>query len=172
MPEREIYSGLAETIKHACLADAEFFEYLEAHMEKILALDQTACEHIAEKNCSIKYHVVMKDERETGLREVLNLGHTVGRAVETVSEYRLLHGEAVAIGLAAEVRLSQKMGYMTDAQAERVIALLKRAKLPTEIPLYIDREKLVKKLYTDKKVAGWKTAFRSAEWDWRNCMFW
>ena len=61
--------------------------------------------------------------------------------METVSEYRLLHGEAVAIGLAAEVRLSQKMGYMTDAQAERVIALLKRAKLPTEIPLYIDREK-------------------------------
>lgn len=159
LPEREIYSGLAETIKHACLADAEFFEYLEAHMEEILALDQTACEHIAEKNCSIKYHVVMKDERETGLREVLNLGHTVGRAVETVSEYRLLHGEAVAIGLAAEVRLSQKMGYMTDAQAERVIALLKRAKLPTEIPLYIDREKLVKKLYTDKKVRDGKLRF-------------
>ena len=132
---------------------------LEAHMEEILALDQTACEHIAEKNCSIKYHVVMKDERETGLREVLNLGHTVGRAVETVSEYRLLHGEAVAIGLAAEVRLSQKMGYMTDAQAERVIALLKRAKLPTEIPLYIDREKLVKKLYTDKKVRDGKLRF-------------
>ena len=64
LPEREIYSGLAETIKHACLADAEFFEYLEAHMEEILALDQTACEHIAEKNCSIKYHVVMKDERD------------------------------------------------------------------------------------------------------------
>ncbi|WP_296117279.1 3-dehydroquinate synthase [uncultured Eubacterium sp.] len=159
LPKREIYSGLAETIKHACLADAEFFDYLEAHMDDILALDQATCEHIAEKNCSIKYHVVMKDERETGLREVLNLGHTVGRAVETVSEYRLLHGEAVSIGLVAEVKLSQQLGYMTQEQVERVIALLKRAKLPTEIPYYIDREKLVKKLYTDKKVRDGKLRF-------------
>ncbi len=159
LPEREIYSGLAETIKHACLADADFFDYLETHMDEILALDPAACEHIAEKNCSIKYHVVMKDERETGLREVLNLGHTVGRAVETVSEYRLLHGEAVSIGLVAEVKLSQQLGYMTTEQAERVISLLKRAKLPTEIPHYIDREKLVKKLYTDKKVRDGKLRF-------------
>ena len=159
LPKREIYSGLAETIKHACLADAEFFDYLEAHMEDILALDQATCEHIAAKNCSIKYHVVMKDERETGLREVLNLGHTVGRAVETVSEYRLLHGEAVSIGLVAEVKLSKQLGYMTQEQVDRVIALLKRAKLPTEIPYYIDREKLVKKLYTDKKVRDGKLRF-------------
>lgn len=151
LPQREIYSGLAETIKHACLADAAFFDYLEAHMDEILELDQEACEHIAEKNCSIKYHVVMQDERELGLREVLNLGHTVGRAVETVSDYRLLHGEAVSIGLVAEARLAQNMGYLSEADAERVIALLKRAKLPTEIPEYIDREVLVKKLYTDKK---------------------
>lgn len=93
----------------------------------------------------------MQDERELGLREVLNLGHTVGRAVETVSDYRLLHGEAVSIGLVAEARLAQNMGYLSEADAERVIALLKRAKLPTEIPEYIDREVLVKKLYTDKK---------------------
>ncbi len=159
LPKREIYSGLAETIKHACLADAGFFDYLEAHMDDILALDQAACEHIAEKNCSIKYHVVMKDEREAGLREVLNLGHTVGRAVETVSEYHLLHGEAVSIGLVAEVKLSQQLGYMTQEQVDRVIALLKRAKLPTEIPDYIDREKLVKKLYTDKKVRDGKLRF-------------
>ena len=128
-------------------------------MDEILALDPAACEHIAEKNCSIKYHVVMKDERETGLREVLNLGHTVGRAVETVSEYRLLHGEAVSIGLVAEVKLSQQLGYMTQEQVDRVIALLKRAKLPTAIPYYIDREKLVKKLYTDKKVRDGKLRF-------------
>ena len=110
---------------------------------------------------------------ELGLREVLNLGHTVGRAVETVSDYRLLHGEAVAIGLAAEGASVPEDGlYDRDAQAERVIALLKRAKLPTEIPLYIDREKLVKKLYTDKKVRDGKLRFVSAEWDWQNCMFW
>lgn len=159
LPQREIYSGLAETIKHACLADAVFFDYLEAHMDAILELDQEACEHIAEKNCSIKYHVVMQDERELGLREVLNLGHTVGRAVETVSDYRLLHGEAVSIGLVAEARLAQNMGYLSEADAERVIALLKRANLPTEIPEYIDREALVKKLYTDKKVRDGKLRF-------------
>ena len=101
LPKRQIISGLAETIKHACLADGEFFNYLEAHMDEILALDKEACEHIAEANCRIKYEVVMKDERESGLREILNLGHTVGRAIETVSDYELMHGEAVSIGLVA-----------------------------------------------------------------------
>ena len=102
LPGREIASGLAETIKHACLADADFFAYLEKHMEEIRAVSPDACEHIARRNCEIKYRVVMKDERESGLREVLNLGHTVGRAIETLSGYRLLHGEAVSIGLVKE----------------------------------------------------------------------
>lgn len=152
LPSREISSGLAETIKHACLADITFFEYLETHMDAILDNDPEACEHIARRNCEIKYHVVMKDERETGLREVLNLGHTVGRAIETLSDYRLLHGQAVAIGLAAAFRLSAYLGYMTEEETERVRTLLKRAGLPAGIPGYIDREALVRKLYTDKKV--------------------
>ena len=159
LPKREIYSGMAETIKHACLADAEFFDYLDAHMEEILDLDEKACEHIAEVNCRIKYRVVMKDEREAGLREVLNLGHTVGRAVETVSDYRLLHGEALAIGLEAEVRLAEKLGYLTKADGERVTELLRRAHLSVELPDYIDRDALVKKLYTDKKVRDGKLRF-------------
>ena len=152
MPEREIYSGMAETIKHACLADMDFFEYLEQNMDRILACDSDVCEHIAECNCNIKYHVVMKDERESGLREVLNLGHTVGRAIETVSDYRLLHGEAVAIGLVAQARLSESLGYMTEAEVDRLVKLLTKAHLPVAIPEYIDRDELVKKLYTDKKV--------------------
>ena len=80
-------------------------------MDAILNIEEKACEYISEKNCNIKYQVVMKDERESGLREVLNLGHTVGRAVETVSEYELMHGEAVAIGLVAQAKLSYKYGY-------------------------------------------------------------
>ncbi|MCM1180456.1 MAG: 3-dehydroquinate synthase [Clostridium sp.] len=159
LPEREIISGLAETIKHACLARADFFEYLKENMDQILALEKEACEHIAEVNCEVKYEVVMKDERESGLREVLNLGHTVGRAVETVSDYRLLHGEAVAIGLVAEVMLAFQMGYVTDKQRDAVIALLKQAKLPTKLPDYIDREALVRKLYTDKKVRDGRLRF-------------
>ena len=152
LPQRQLSSGLAETIKHACLADKEFFNYLSEHIEDVLAVKNEVCRHIAEKNCEIKYQVVMKDERESGLREVLNLGHTVGRAIETVSDYKLLHGEAVAIGLVAEVKMAEHFGYCTAEDEAAMVALLKQAKLPTEIPDYIDREDLVKKLYTDKKV--------------------
>ena len=159
LPARQISSGLAETIKHACLADGEFFDYLEAHIEDVLNIERAACEHIADVNCRVKYQVVVKDERESGLREVLNLGHTVGRAIETVSDYALLHGEAVAIGLVAQARLACKLGYMTQGEFERVVALLSRAKLPTSIPAGIDREALVRKLYTDKKVKDGKLRF-------------
>ncbi len=159
LPKREVISGLAETIKHACLGSKEFFNYLDEHMEEILSLQKEACEHIAEENCKIKYHVVMKDERESGLREVLNLGHTVGRAIETVSDYQLLHGEAVSIGMVAEVKLAYRLGYVTERERDAVIALLKKAELPVSIPEYIDREALVKKLYTDKKVRDGKLRF-------------
>ncbi|MCI9124789.1 MAG: 3-dehydroquinate synthase [Eubacterium sp.] len=159
LPKCQIASGLAETIKHACIADREFFDDLDANLEKVWSFDKEICERIAETNCRIKYTVVMKDERENGLREILNLGHTVGRAIETVSNYRLLHGEAVAIGLAAEVNLAHQMSYVTNDEKESVIALLKKAKLPTAIPAYIDREALVQKLYTDKKVRDGKLRF-------------
>ena len=159
LPKREISSGMAETIKHACLADESFFEFLETHMEEILALEPEVCGYMARKNCQIKYHVVMKDERESGLREVLNLGHTVGRAIETVSDYRLLHGEAVSIGLMAAAVLSEEMGYLGKEDVNRIRDLLKRADLPTAIPDYIDREALVKKLYTDQKVRNGRLRF-------------
>lgn len=156
LPERQLSSGLSETIKHACLADGEMFRYLENNIEKILVNDKDACEYIAEHNCAVKYKVVMKDERESGLREVLNLGHTVGRAIETVSDYKLLHGEAVSIGLIAQARLGEKYGYISHDNVQRVISLCERAKLPVTIPDYIDKTALVKKLYTDKKVRDGK----------------
>ena len=160
LPEREVRSGMAETIKHACLASEDMFEFLEENLDDIMNFVPFACEYIAENNCRIKYQVVMQDEKETsGLREVLNLGHTVGRAIETVSDYKLLHGEAVAIGLVAQAYLSESLGFMTAEQVQRVIALLEKTHLPTTIPDYIDREELVKKLYTDKKVRSGKLRF-------------
>lgn len=159
LPEREVKSGLAETIKHACMASEDMFEFLEENMGDIMSFSQFACEYIAENNCQIKYKVVMQDERESGLREILNLGHTVGRAIETVSDYKLLHGEAVAIGLVAQALLSESLGYMTEEQVGRVVGLLEKAGLPTSIPSYIDREELVQKLYTDKKVRSGKLRF-------------
>ena len=152
LPADQLSSGMAETIKHACLADRDFFDYISANMDRIMNIDPAVCEHVAAVNCRIKYNVVMQDEREKGLREVLNLGHTVGRAIETLSDYRLLHGQAVSIGLIAQCALSVKMGYMTGEEADAVKNLLKKADLPVAIPKYIDREELVRKLYTDKKV--------------------
>lgn len=159
LPDRQMKSGMAETIKHACMASRDMFEFIEENLDDIMNFKKFACEYITENNCNIKYQVVMKDEKESGLREILNLGHTVGRAIETVSEYRLLHGEALAIGMAAEVLLSARLGYMSEEEAQRVIDLYKKTGLPTEIPDYIDREELVHKLYTDKKVRDGKLRF-------------
>lgn len=159
LPERQIASGLSETIKHACLGDAELFEYLEMNIEKVFDCDRETCEYISEHNCAVKYKVVMQDERESGLREILNLGHTVGRAIETVSDYRLLHGEALAIGMIAQVKLGEKLGFISHENVQRITELYKRAKLHTEIPDYIDKTTLVKKLYTDKKVRDGKLRF-------------
>ncbi|OOM69343.1 3-dehydroquinate synthase [Clostridium sp. BL-8] len=159
LPKRQISSGLAETIKHACMASRSFFDFLNENMDEILNIEKKSCEYIAEENCKIKDGIVVRDEKEAGLREVLNLGHTVGRAIETVSGYRLLHGEALSIGLVAEVKMSNELGYMTELETKEVIDLLKKAKLPIDIPDYIDREELVKKLYTDKKVKNGKLRF-------------
>lgn len=159
LPLRQVRSGMAETVKHACLANADMFSFIEENLEDILSFRRFACEYIAENNCRIKYQVVMKDERESGLREILNLGHTVGRAIETVSDYRLLHGEALAIGMAAQALLSARLGYMSEEEAERVISLYQRLGLSTNVPDYIDREQLVRKLYTDKKVRDGRLRF-------------
>lgn len=159
LPRKHLVNGMAETVKHACLADKELFTYLEDHMEEIYACDADACTYISEHNCAVKYEVVMKDEKEKNLREILNLGHTVGRAIETVSDYQLLHGEAVSVGMVAQVLLGCQCGYVTEAEKDRVIALLTQAGLPVTIPEYIDREQLVRKLYTDKKVRDGKLRF-------------
>ncbi|MEC0168755.1 3-dehydroquinate synthase [Paenibacillus graminis] len=165
LPAREFRSGLAETIRHACLGDADFFSYLEENMGKVisdrgqLVLDAGVCEHIALANCRIKYEVVEQDERESNLRQILNLGHTAGRALEALSGYTLLHGEAVAIGLVVQAKLGVKRGYMSEDQAERLIALLKKAGLPTEIPASISNRQLVDKMYTDKKVRSGRIRF-------------
>lgn len=165
LPVRELRSGLAETIKHACMADAGFFEYLEQNLEQVVSLEgelilnREVCERIALYNCEIKYGVVEKDELESNLRQILNLGHTAGRALEALSGYELLHGEAIAIGLAIQVQLAERLGYVTPNQTQRVIALLQKAGLPTEIPATITDRMLIDKMYTDKKVRKGRIRF-------------
>ena len=165
LPVNQVSNGLAETIKHACIADFEFFEFLEQNIEKLITSEgvskdnQDICEYIAMKNCEIKYEVVKQDERESNLRQILNLGHTVGRAIETLSGYSLLHGEALSIGMMVQVKVSNKLGYMTSEEADRVIALYKKAGLPIEILSSVTTDELVEKLYTDKKVRKGKIRF-------------
>lgn len=165
LPVREFRSGLAETIKHACIADAGFFEFLERNMDKVvtaegeLVLDREVCEQIALHNCEIKYDVVEKDELESNLRQVLNLGHTAGRALEVLSGYELLHGEAIAIGLVIQVQLAEQMGFVSTDEKLRVIELLQKAGLPTEIPVTITDRMLIDKMYTDKKVRKGRIRF-------------
>lgn len=165
LPIKQVSNGLAETIKHACMADIKFFEFLEEHIAQLLTNEgvtekqKEICTHIAEMNCKIKYEVVKLDEREANLRQILNLGHTVGRAIETLSDYTLLHGEAVAIGMASQVRIGQKLGYISEKEADRVIALYEKTGLSTHIPAHITTQELVSKLYTDKKVRKGKIRF-------------
>jgi 3-dehydroquinate synthase len=115
LPPTEFRNGLAETVKHACLGDRGFFEYLEQHIDQLLsavanggAIDPAVAAHIAANNCEIKSRIVAADVHETNLRQVLNLGHTLGRALEPLADFSLSHGEAVAIGLVFQLRLGKR----------------------------------------------------------------
>jgi 3-dehydroquinate synthase len=156
LPEREFLSGLAEVIKYGVIRDEEFFELLENNREKIMALDEDLLMEIIRKSCEIKAGVVSIDERESGLRAILNYGHTVGHAIETVTGYKkYLHGEAVAIGMFSAARLSNILGIMDESQVFRIKALIESYGLPAEVPEGAGVEDLLLSMQLDKKaVAG------------------
>lgn len=165
LPNKEIQNGLAETIKHACIADYEFFEFLESNICTIkecnrnIVEQQKYLEYICEKNLEIKYNVVVKDEHEQGLREILNLGHTLGRAIEAASEYKLSHGMAVSIGMAAETYLAHKQGMLSMDEMKRVVDLYKKAGLPVKINKQIIKNNIFDKIQADKKVRKGEVRF-------------
>ena len=132
LPPREVRAGLAEVIKHGMIADAELLAYLERNAEAILALDLDALAIPIIRSCEIKSAVVASDEKEQGLRAILNYGHTFGHAIESVTGYsRFLHGEAVALGMCAAGALGVALGMLTDAEAERQRACIEALGLPT-----------------------------------------
>jgi 3-dehydroquinate synthase len=132
LPERELRSGLAEVVKHGLIRDAAFFAWLEENIERLLACDAEALTHAVLRSVAIKAEIVAQDERENGLRRVLNFGHTFGHAIETGLGYGAwLHGEAVAAGMAMAADLSRQLGYLSEADAGRIRSLLERAGLPT-----------------------------------------
>ena len=124
LPREEFLSGMAEVIKYGVISDAAFFEFLEQNREAVLNLDSEALAHIVQRSCEIKAEVVSKDEREGGLRAILNFGHTVGHAIETAENYTMRHGEAVAIGMVYASRLAHRTGLCDAALPERVEVLI------------------------------------------------
>jgi 3-dehydroquinate synthase len=135
LPDRELSAGLAEVIKYGLIRDRTFFEWLEREMERLVGRDAEALALAVRRSCEIKAEIVAEDELETGVRALLNLGHTFGHAIETGLGFGTwLHGEAVAAGTMLAARLSQKMGMLEAADVSRVADLFRRAKLPVEAP--------------------------------------
>ena len=148
LPEREFVSGLAEVIKYGLIRDLPFLEWLEAHLDKLLAREPAALSYAIERSCANKAEVVINDEKENGERAFLNLGHTFGHAIETGMGYgAYLHGEAVAIGTMMALTLSCRLGFLSTADVARAQALLLRAHLPVVAPS--DKEGLPIARYLD-----------------------
>lgn len=152
LDQRDVLSGLAEVIKVAIIKDAVFFEWLENNTSRVLALEPAALKYVIETSCRIKALVVEADETEQGVRAILNYGHTVGHALETLAGYGAYrHGEAVAVGMAVEANISQKLGLIATNIAYRVKSLLAKFGLPVALPL-LDAQELISLMYKDKKV--------------------
>ncbi len=151
LPEREYLGGLAEVIKYGIVLDKELFNYIEEHVTAILQRHPEALKTIIARCCSIKAEVVGKDERETGLRAVLNYGHTLGHAVEALTGYsRYSHGEAVAIGMAAAAGYSELKGLATQSDTKRILKLIESVGLPVTAP-YFSADDYTAALMRDKK---------------------
>ena len=159
LPDRELSAGIAEVVKYGLIGDAGFFTWLEANMDRLVARDPAALTHAIEVACHNKAVVVASDEREEGVRAMLNFGHTFGHAIESGLGYgKWLHGEAVAAGMVIAARVSQKMGLVDADGVERTIQLLRRARLPVQGPkLGVDR--YLELMGHDKKVEGGKIRY-------------
>ncbi|MCI7719310.1 3-dehydroquinate synthase [[Pasteurella] aerogenes] len=157
LPHREVNAGLAEVIKYGAILDCSFFEWLELHVDKLVALDQAALQQCIARCCQIKADVVARDETEKGDRALLNLGHTFGHAIETHLGYgNWLHGEAVAAGMMMAAALSEQLGDISLADVARLEKLLARANLPTVSPDGMQPEDYLPHMMRDKKVLAGK----------------
>lgn len=154
LDDRQYRSGLVESIKHGLIADAGYFEFIETHLDEILARSSDALETLARHNCQIKGDVVEEDPFEKNRRRILNYGHTVGHAVEAASNYRMLHGEAVAIGIIAAGLIEIELGLSKSSQLDRIRAVFKRLGVPIQIPADMPHEKLLDLMRHDKKAVG------------------
>ncbi len=156
LPSREFSAGMAEVVKYGLIRDPDFFDWLEMHIDQLMALEESSIGEAIYRSCQNKADVVARDEHETGERALLNLGHTFGHAIENAMGYGVwLHGEAVAAGTMMAADLSERMGWLKPEDVKRIYALLTAANLPLEAPK-LGVEKYLDLMQLDKKVADGK----------------
>lgn len=151
LPAHEIANGFVEIIKHGLIADAALFHTLESCTTQLLALDPTPLASVIFDSCRIKKEIVEHDEREFGKRSLLNFGHTVGHALESVTHYTLSHGEAVAVGMLVEGFIAVQMGLLSHTTLERIRTILERYQLPLQVPANLGVDSMVDAMRLDKK---------------------
>lgn len=159
LPSDELLGGLAEVIKYGVIADAGFFNFLLEKRQQILALQEDVITETISRCCSIKAWVVEQDEREGGLRRILNYGHTIGHAIEAASNFTLIHGLAIATGMCIAATLAVRTGHIPQAEAERIVQLVSDYGMPTSIPSELDRNQIKDYFKTDKKTIGGRVFF-------------
>jgi 3-dehydroquinate synthase len=154
LSDNDFKNGLAEIIKYGIISDEKMFELLEQDRAAVVERQPPVMRTLVERSCRIKARIVEMDEQEGGLRRILNFGHTIGHAVEAASDYRLTHGEAVAVGMAAAAKMSDKLGFLDERSCQRIIAVIRQYGLPTEIPKYFNTEDILGFMASDKKAVG------------------
>ncbi|HXF96196.1 MAG TPA: 3-dehydroquinate synthase [Gemmatimonadales bacterium] len=159
LPPNQLAAGAAEAIKHAVIADPEYFAFLETVPSAVRARERAVLERLVVRSVEIKAGVVAEDERETGRRAVLNFGHTVAHAIEATAKFAVLHGEAVAIGMAYEAVLAERLGRAEPGTARRITDLLARYGLPLDLPESATPDALLEAMRLDKKVRSGQVRF-------------
>ncbi len=152
LPADAMREGLAEVTKAALIGEPELFSILEGEESNLVDTSNPLLEAIIAKACEVKCQVVGQDERESGLRRILNFGHTLGHAVEAASDYTISHGQAVAAGMSIAIRFSRKWAGLSEKEADRALSLIRKFGLPTELPEHLESEALLKALERDKKI--------------------
>tara|TARA_B100001971_G_C18246946_1_gene575018 strand:- start:503 stop:1609 length:1107 start_codon:yes stop_codon:yes gene_type:complete len=156
LPQKELLNGLAEVIKHAIIKDKKLFGFIEKNVKSILARDESIFMRLVKRNCEIKARIVEEDEKEKNLRKIVNYGHTIGHALETLTNYKTYkHGQAISIGMIAASRLSNRMGWLSRNELKKQIALFKKIGLPISLPK-IKPERIISELRKDKKAVSGK----------------
>ena len=159
LKEEDYLDGLAETVKHGVIMNLSFFEYLERNVKGLFERDEETLLTVAKQNCFVKGNVVEKDSNEKGLRKILNYGHTIGHAVEKLSDYKLRHGECVSIGMVVEGRIAVKMKLLSEKDFERMKELLEKLGLSTKVPEKMGGRKILEIANLDKKSRNGKAMY-------------